>query len=139
MIPIIDGVVSLATGWINGKQERQKLDLQLSLEQMRFDAKKETAPDDYDMEAMKNQEHSWKDEYLLWVFTIPFVLSFIPQTQDAVVKGWNYIAQAPWWYPSILIGITASVYGLRWYFGNKKIDYFTAKNLPTTTETGDEK
>ena len=106
---------------------------------MRFDAKKETAPDDYDMEAMKNQEHSWKDEYLLWVFTIPFVLSFIPQTQDAVVKGWNYIAQAPWWYPSILIGITASVYGLRWYFGNKKIDYFTAKNQPTTTETGDEK
>ncbi|NMW18045.1 MAG: hypothetical protein HKK66_03265 [Chlorobiaceae bacterium] len=135
MIPIIDGIINLATGWINGKQEKQKLDLELQLEQMRIDAKKESAPDDYDMEAMKNQEHSWKDEYLLWVFTIPFVLSFVPQTQEAVVKGWHYIALAPWWYPSLLIGITASVYGLRWYFGDKKFNYFTSKDLPTDLTT----
>lgn len=134
MIPILDGVINLATGWINGKQEKQKLDLELQLEQMRITAKQSSVPDDYDMQALKNQDHSWKDEYLLIIYTVPFVLSFIPQTQDSVAKGWLYMSQAPWWYASLIIGMVASVYGLRWYFGEKKISYFLNKNQPIPTD-----
>ncbi|WP_456322098.1 hypothetical protein, partial [Hydrogenimonas sp.] len=69
---------------------------------------------DWDTNAQKQMENSWKDEYLLFLLTLPIVGSFIPQAQEYVVVGWGYIAQAPEWYIFSFLGVVAATFGLRW-------------------------
>ena len=69
---------------------------------------------DWDLNAQRQMEHSWKDEYLLFLLTLPIIGSFIPKVQDYVVIGWDYVAKAPEWYVISFLGIVAATFGLRW-------------------------
>lgn len=70
----------------------------------------------YDLEAMRQMQFSWKDEYLLFILSLPFIGSFIPKVQDYVITGWGYISQAPPWYQWSWLGVIAATFGLRWLF-----------------------
>lgn len=70
---------------------------------------------DYDTEAQRQMQYSWKDEYLVIILTAPFIGSFIPKVQEYVEDGWNYVALAPQWYQWSFIGIICATFGLRWY------------------------
>jgi hypothetical protein len=69
---------------------------------------------DYDAKAQAQMEHTWKDEYLLFILTLPIIGSFIPGVQESVVVGWEYVAKAPEWYIVSFLGLVAATFGLRW-------------------------
>lgn len=87
---------------------------------------------DWDGRAQEEQKNSWKDEFVLIVFSTPFIISFVPAiiavyqvfTEDkdvnyiteAIKKSWENVSLAPDWYQYLLIGIVAGIYGLRWMF-----------------------
>jgi hypothetical protein len=72
------------------------------------------AQNDLDMLAVKSQENSWKDEFVMLVFLAPFVASFFPQTQDNVKAGFEFLKTGvPDWYTWIIIGIFVAVFGFR--------------------------
>ena len=73
----------------------------------------------YDLQALQNQIKDWGDDYLLIVMTLPFIAGFLPALQPVVAAGWVALQSAPVWYPTILIGITAAKFGLRWLFQRK--------------------
>lgn len=75
---------------------------------------------DWDARAQADMATSWKDEYLLILFSIPLVLSFFPATQEAILKGFAILEQTPEWYMFLVIGIVSAVYGLRWYVSKSK-------------------
>jgi hypothetical protein len=75
---------------------------------------------DWDARAQADMATSWKDEYLLVLFSIPLILSFFPATQEAVLKGFAILGQTPEWYMFLVIGIVSAVYGLRWYVSKGK-------------------
>lgn len=75
---------------------------------------------DWDARAQADMATSWKDEYLLILFSIPLVLSFFPSTQEAILKGFAILEQTPEWYMFLVTGIVSAVYGLRWYVSRKK-------------------
>ena len=109
------------------KEAKTKLGIaKINAKTARYDAeaarwhKAKDAETDYDMRAQENAKFSWKDEAMLIVYLTPFVLSFVPWTQPYVLKGWDAIKQAPAWYYVILFGITAAVFGLRWWFSEQK-------------------
>tara|TARA_X000000950_G_scaffold111136_1_gene140071 strand:+ start:808 stop:1293 length:486 start_codon:yes stop_codon:yes gene_type:complete len=66
-----------------------------------------------DMEAIRQMRSSWKDEFLLLLFSIPLILSFIPDMQPYVMKGWEMLGQAPDWYLWLYGAMIVSVWGLR--------------------------
>ena len=68
----------------------------------------------YDVEALKQQQYSWKDEFALLVITLPFIGSFLPWTQEYVMLGWGYVSQAPEWYSYTFIGAISASLGIRW-------------------------
>ena len=68
----------------------------------------------YDVEALKQQQYSWKDEFALLVITLPFIGSFLPWTQEYVMLGWDYVSRAPEWYSCAFIGAIAASLGIRW-------------------------
>lgn len=61
----------------------------------------------------RNSDKSWKDEYMLLLFSIPLVLSFIPSTAQTVSDGFEALAGAPAWYLQIVLAGAAVSYGLR--------------------------
>lgn len=69
---------------------------------------------DWDTNAQNDAKTSWKDEYLMMIFSFPLILAFIPTTQEAVLKGFETLEKTPEWYMMLVLGIVASVFGLRW-------------------------
>jgi len=79
---------------------------------------------DYDIEAMRQTQYSWKDEVALVVILAPFVGSFLPWTQEYVAQGWIHLNQhAPDWYSYVFMASIAASMGIRWavtQFGARK-------------------
>tara|TARA_B100000519_G_scaffold122469_1_gene105735 strand:+ start:2016 stop:2402 length:387 start_codon:yes stop_codon:yes gene_type:complete len=79
--------------------------------------------EDYDLEALRQTRYSYKDEVAMLVVIAPFVGSFLPWTQDFVLKGWQYLDQAPSYYGPLFCACIAASMGIRWAvsaFGKKK-------------------
>ncbi len=71
----------------------------------------------WDSTAQKQMTASWKDEWFVLLFSIPLVLSFIPQYQDEVLEGFRVLSKTPDWYIYLVFGIVSATFGLRWMFG----------------------
>lgn len=121
-IPLIGTIITAVsegfTSWNDGRKEVKKAKLavklaKLSSEESRWHAQVK-AESDWDLEALRQSQYSWKDEWLLFILSLPFIGSFIPVVQDFVVKGWEYVSKAPVWYQVCFIGVVAASFGLRW-------------------------
>ena len=75
---------------------------------------------DWDTNAQQDMKTSWKDEYLTILFSLPLILAFFPQTQEAVLKGFETLDKTPGWYMTLIMGIVAGVFGLRWLINRSK-------------------
>ena len=64
------------------------------------------------VEQIKQQEHSWKDEWLVVFFTILMGLHFVPYTQDTMQRGWEILQNADpmFWY--IILTIVGASFGV---------------------------
>jgi len=69
---------------------------------------------DWDTEALRQTQYSWKDEWFVVLLSAPFLGSFLPVVQDYVLVGWEYVALAPGWYQWSFIGAVTASFGLRW-------------------------
>lgn len=65
----------------------------------------------WELEQIKNS--GWKDEYVLFLLSIPLVLVFVPAMQATVLRGFETLAQTPEWYRWLVIMIFAAIYGIR--------------------------
>lgn len=66
-----------------------------------------------DMLSQKSMDSSWKDEFILILFSIPLVMSFIPSLQQYALKGFEVIDTMPVWYRVAYMGMIVVIYGLR--------------------------
>ena len=64
------------------------------------------------VEQIRQQEHSWKDEWLVLFFTILMACHFIPYTQDTMQRGWEILEYADpmFWY--IILTIVGASFGV---------------------------
>lgn len=126
-------VAAPITKWVEGRNELKKIRTQgkQDIAKARIEAEikkiegQATRDLTYDLQALENQKSSWKDEYMTLIFTFPFIISFLSPFIDVlcgsnispqIAKAWETVGLAPDWYKWIMIGIVASVYGLRWLF-----------------------
>ncbi|OUU16195.1 MAG: hypothetical protein CBB97_23305, partial [Candidatus Endolissoclinum sp. TMED37] len=56
---------------------------------------------------------SWKDEWLVILFSIPLILAFIPGMEGVVEQGFAQLEQMPDWYQYSLGVIVAASFGVR--------------------------
>ena len=123
--PLIDLVKEPLVEWQKRKTLKAELQSKLMEKEAEakikmIDAKIELAKQgqkieaDWDINAQNQMQSSWKDEYLLFLLTLPIIGSFIPTVQDYVIIGWGYVSKAPEWYVISFLGIVAATFGLRW-------------------------
>jgi hypothetical protein len=84
--------------------------------------KKATGEIDWDIEMARSSASSWKDEWLVILFSIPLILAFIPGMEDVVRNGFEQLNKMPEWYQYSLGVIVAASFGVRSatkFFGKK--------------------
>ncbi|QDP55886.1 MAG: hypothetical protein GOVbin8609_18 [Prokaryotic dsDNA virus sp.] len=108
---IVGGITSLVSGWFENKKIEQQSKLETKLAEIE-------AESDYDNLAQKNMQTSWKDEYLILIFTAPLIIGYFDE--ERAIKWVNFVKEMPLWYQVILFGIVAATFGLRWWFKDKQ-------------------
>jgi hypothetical protein len=127
---LISPITSLVSGIVGRNQEKDAEELKgniqhtahedaLKIVEEQQETEEIKQAGQYDLQALQNQIKDWGDDYLLIVMTLPFIAGFLPLLQPVVADGWVALQSAPIWYPTILIGITAAKFGLRWLFQRK--------------------
>ena len=64
------------------------------------------------VEQIKQQENSYKDEWLCFFFTIIFACHFLPFTQDAMQRGWEILEYADPMFFYIILTIVGASFGV---------------------------
>ena len=123
---LIAPIASIAGSWIDGKVEQTKAKATANVARAKAEAtimeKKATGEIDWDIEMARSSASSWKDEWLVILFSIPLILAFIPGMEDVVRNGFEQLNKMPEWYQYSLGVIVAASFGVRSatkFFGKK--------------------
>lgn len=111
--------------WVEAKskQATAKVESKIALNQATTNAaitvkqKDADATNDIDLISVKNQRFTWTDEYIKVIFTLPFILMFLPWTQEYVISGFEaFTTSTPEWYKYVIYAIVVSELGMRRMF-----------------------
>ena len=104
---IISSVGGLAASIIDSKT-------QLKLTEAEIKKKQLTGEIDWDIEAIRSTQSSWKDEWITLLFSIPLILAFCGDWGNQIVQaGFTALEAMPTWYQVSLGGIVSASIGLR--------------------------
>jgi len=120
-------VANLASSWLQGKADKATANAKLKLVEAESKAKillsKETSTADWERIMAEGSQSSFKDEWLVGLFSIPLVLSFCGEWgRDIVANGFTALESMPDWYQYTLGVIVAASFGVRSatkFFGKK--------------------
>lgn len=124
---LIGPLTELAGGWLKGKADKQAAEAKLKLTEAEAKAKimlsKETSVADWERIMAQGTQTSWKDEYLVLLFSVPLILCFTGEWgRTAVAEGFTALEAMPEWYQYTLGVIVASSFAVRSatkFFGRK--------------------
>ena len=119
---IVNAVGGIATAWMNNKVEETKAKGELKVAVEKRKTKMATGEIDWDQTMAEASKDSWKDEWLVILFSIPLILAFIPGMEGVVQNGFEQLNKMPEWYQYSLGVIVAASFGVRSatkFFGKK--------------------
>ena len=111
---------TVAGGFLDSAKGRREVKAARIQTELAIELKRATADIDWDTQAMLNAKGSWKDEYLLILFSPPLVMAFIPGLVPYVVAGFEALNGTPDWYRGAIALMVAASFGMRAY-ANKVI------------------
>lgn len=102
--------------------QKQKLKQEVQLEKLRGKAEYERQKTaraensegrDHEWEILSIKNSGYKDEWVLFLVSIPMVMSFVPAWQGYVVEGFKALEGTPDWYRFLILAIFSAIYGIR--------------------------
>lgn len=122
LLEIIKTVLGLGGAALEKRQKLKEIELEgkTKIEVARAEAevarlnKSIDAEIDWDREAASQMEHSWKDEYLTLLLSLPMIIAFCGEWGRRVVSdGFQAISTAPDWYKVSFLAAIAASFGIR--------------------------
>jgi hypothetical protein len=114
---LIGPIANLAGTWLEGKVEKTKAETGAKVARAKAEAtimeKKATGELEWDLEMARGSQSSWKDEWLVILFSVPLILAFIPGMEGVVANGFSQLEAMPQWYQYSLGIIVAASFGVR--------------------------
>ena len=91
-IPVVSGLFELGKSWLEGRKRKQEARDEREAELIR-------QAGSWDEIHAQGSATSWKDEWILVLWTIPMVMCFIPGLGTYAERGFSTLAEvAPDWY-----------------------------------------
>lgn len=111
-------IANLAGSWLQGQADKTAAAAKLKLTEAETKSKillsEKTSVADWERIMAQGTQNSWKDEYLVLLFSIPLVLSFTGEWgRKAVADGFLALEAMPEWYQYTLGVIVASSFAVR--------------------------
>lgn len=114
-------IISGITGYFKDKNEIKKVEVEaekmlvLAKAEAEANKMKRESEQDYDLDkiAMTAMDKSWKDEFLLILFSIPIAMCFFPEYRQYVEDGFKTLNIIPEWFMYIYVAMIVVIYGLR--------------------------
>ena len=112
-------IASLAGTWLNGKLEEKAAQNKVKVAKAEAEAQimlsAATSEAEWEKIMAQGTQNSWKDEYLVLLFSIPLILAFLPfeWANAAVANGFAALESMPQWYSYTLGVIVASSFAVR--------------------------
>ena len=104
---LLGAVGNLASTYLDGKVAVQKANAEIKVKQA-------TGEIDWDIEAIRATQNSWKDEWITLLFSIPLILAFCGDWGNQIVQaGFLALESMPSWYQYSLGGIVSASIGFR--------------------------
>lgn len=125
MIPfigdIIGNVIGIAGDWLKDKRrlKQSKVDAEINRVQaktnhvIKMAEAGQMADIDWDVQAMKNAQNSWMDDFWTVVLALPLILMFIPAMAPVMVEGFAALDSAPDYYKAAVGVSIAAAFGFR--------------------------
>ena len=115
---LIGPIANLAGTWLEGKVEKTKAETGAKVARAKAEAtimeKKATGELEWDLEMARGSQSSWKDEWLVILFSIPLILSFCGEWgRDIVADGFAALDTMPQWYQYSLGVIVSASFAVR--------------------------
>jgi hypothetical protein len=112
---LIGPIANLAGTWLEGKVEKTKAETGAKVARAKAEAtimeKKATGELEWDLEMARGSQSSWKDEWLVILFSVPLILAFIPGMEGVVANGFEQLKAMPQWYQYSLGVIATKFFG----------------------------
>ena len=124
---LIGPIASIASTWLEGRVEKTKAKVKADVAKAEAEAvvmqKKATGEIDWDLKMADASASSWKDEWLVILFSIPLILAFCGDWGRQIVsEGFTALEAMPQYYQYTLGTIVAASFGTRAatkFFGKK--------------------
>ena len=116
---LLGPIASLAGTWLNGKVETKAAETKAKVARAEAEAQimvsAATSEAEWEKIMAQGTQNSWKDEYLVLLFSIPLILAFLPfeWANAAVANGFVALETMPQWYSYTLGVIVASSFAVR--------------------------
>ena len=114
---IWNAVLGLAGDVVSGVVNKQKAKAERKLVEIQAETeikKKQISGElDFDIQALKSGEDSWKDEAWTVVFIVLMLGCILPWTQEIILRGFEILEQTPQWLQFCIYGAIASSFGIR--------------------------
>tara|TARA_R100000234_G_C4952166_1_gene157838 strand:- start:330 stop:737 length:408 start_codon:yes stop_codon:yes gene_type:complete len=107
--PIAKIVTEKTVGAIQHKLEKDKI---IKAKEIEAAKQVDIAKIGVQLEQVKQQENSWKDEYLTVFYTLFMLMHVLPWTQPWVADGWEILNQANDYFWIIILTIVGGSFGV---------------------------
>lgn len=116
---ITSAIGGIFGGWVDLKKAKYKAEENRYLATQKAEA-------DYDLEAMRQAQHSWKDELITMVWYSPLLVGWFDEEK---AMAWvKFVTDLPVWWQFGAFGIMAASFGLRWYFKQQNFKVASPRN-----------
>ena len=114
MFQAIGVIGQIATTFLEGRVAKQKGENQIKLAEAEAKAKILSSESDWERIMASNQAGSWKDEWLVLLFSVPLILCFCGEWgRDVVTSGFMALETMPTFYQAGLGAMIASSFAIR--------------------------
>lgn len=113
--PVVSLAKTITGGFLDAAEAKRELKAARLQTELAIEQARATADIDWDKQAMVNAGKSWKDEYLLIIFSPPLIMSFIPGLAPYVGEGFAVLNDTPDWYRGAIAIMVAASFGMRAY------------------------
>jgi hypothetical protein len=104
---IASSIGKIFTSWVDLKKTKNEAEAAYHMKALSGEL-------DWDIEAQKQAQYSWKDEFITLVWFAPLIMAWWDPIR---AQAWiDFVSGLPYWYQIGMFGIIAASFGLRWYF-----------------------
>jgi len=114
MFQAISVIGQIATTFLEGRVAKQKGENQIKIAEAEAKAKILSSESDWEKIMAQNQANSWKDEWLVVLFSVPLILCFCGDWgREIVSNGFEALEKMPTFYQAGLGAMIASSFAIR--------------------------